>query len=241
MAANQDLQVLLDFLRLPLSTPEPVFERFANLPGAISSGEGLGRFVFVPGTRTTKVVLVAHADTVWDARYGRQAPAQNLQNKNGRIWNSSGGLGADDRAGCAIVWLLKDLGHSILITDGEEQGQLGAKYLVNNCQDIANAINDDHQFVVEFDRRNGRDFKCYNVATDDFRRYVQSVTGYTEPDRHSRTDIVELCRRVCGVNLSIGFYGEHSPLEELRFDEWANTLNLCRRWLSQADLPRFPL
>ena len=32
------------------------------------------------------------------------------------------GIGADDRAGCAILWLLKDSGHSLLVTNGEEIG-----------------------------------------------------------------------------------------------------------------------
>jgi hypothetical protein len=67
------------------------------------------------------------------------------------------------------------------------------------------------------------------------------MTGYIEPDRYSYTDIVTLCREITGVNLSVGYRNEHSYKESLVLDEWLNTLNLCRRWLSEESLPRFPL
>ena len=161
--------------------------------------------------------------------------------QNGIIRNKNGGLGADDRAGCAIIWLLKEMGHSILITNGEEQGGRGSNWLMNENHDIADKINSSHQFIIQLDRRNGRDFKCYSVGTDDFRAYVSKITGYSEPDRSSYTDIVTLCRDICGVNLSIGYRNEHSEDEHLIIDEWIKTLNICRKWLSEEKLPRFVL
>ena len=68
-----------------------------------------------------------------------------------------------------------------------------------------------------------------------------SVTGYSEPDRRSRTDIVALCRQVPGVNLSVGYYGEHTARERLDIREWRHTLAVCRRWLAQTPLPAFRL
>ena len=38
---------------------------------------------------------------------------------------------------------------------------------MDHNKDIADEINHDHQFVIQFDRRNGRDFKCYDVGTDE--------------------------------------------------------------------------
>ncbi|MFA4958016.1 MAG: hypothetical protein WC556_13695 [Candidatus Methanoperedens sp.] len=96
-----------------------------------------------------------------------------------------------------------------------------------------------HQFAVQFDRRNRRDFKCYSVGTDDFREYLMEKTGYTEPDRDSYTDIVTLCRDICGVNLSIGYLNEHTNEEILLIDEWWDTLEMCRKWLCEPDLPKF--
>ena len=112
---------------------------------------------------------------------------------------------------------------------------------MNHNKDIAEEINGEHQFLVQFDRRHGQDFKCYDVGTDEFRSYIGKVTGYTEPDRYSYTDIVTLCKTIAGVNLSIGYYNEHHNDETLIYSQWKNTLNVATEWLSQSDLPLFRL
>jgi hypothetical protein len=96
-----------------------------------------------------------------------------------------------------------------------------------------------HQFAVEFDRRNSNDYKCYTVGTFDFCDYLDKETGYSEPDPYSYTDIVSLCRRITGVNLSIGYYDEHTEKERLVLSEWLHTLEMSRRWLASNDLPLF--
>lgn len=233
-----DLDVLVEFLKIPLNSSDDVFRKFQTIPGADFRGDSPERFLFIEGTRKNRVVLVAHADTVWHGDQNISAPC--LVQENGIIKNKNGGLGADDRAGCAMIWLLKDLGHSILITDGEESGRQGSNWLMSNCLDIANKINKDHQFAVQLDRRNGTDYKCYNVGTDEFREYVEAQTKYKEPDRSSFTDIVTICRDICGVNLGIGYHNEHCSCESLNINEWKHTLDVCRRWLSQDNLPKFP-
>ncbi|CAK0757882.1 conserved hypothetical protein [Gammaproteobacteria bacterium] len=237
-----DIDILQEFLKMPLENTEDVFEKFLLIPGAIHRGHGLEQFVFVNGKRKNKVVLVAHADTVWDSFYTfREHEIQDIYQENGIFRNRNGGLGADDRAGCAILWLLKDSGHSLLITNGEEGGRMGSRWLMNENQDIAEIINQEHQFAIQLDRRGDRDFKCYSVGTNDFRAYIEEATGYTEPDRRSFTDIVTLCNDMCGVNLSIGYQNEHSEDEYLVKSDWENTLELCRTWLSNEELPRFTL
>lgn len=241
---KDDLKVLKDFLEIPINSSDGVFDPFLELPGSIFRGNKKERFLYVPGRRTNKILLVAHADTVWDEYYlGTQEYEQKLIFENNIIRSGSNncGIGADDRAGCAILLLLKDLGHSLLITDGEEHGSIGSEWLMNDPKnrDIADLINQDHQFIIQFDRRNGKDFKCYNVGTDDFRAYISEKTGYIEPDRSAGTDIVELCRHITGVNLSIGYHNEHSENEYLDLNEWHNTLKLCRKWLDEEELPRF--
>lgn len=250
MTELADTRTLMDFLRLPLGNSDEVLTRFARLPGADRRGTGPNQFVFVKGHRPDKVLLVAHADTAWDLRDDCPEPdpgngliRHTLTNRNGIIRNRSHkrGLGADDRAGCAILWLLRSLGHSLLVTDGEEGGCRGSRYLMDSHADLAREINTQHQFAVEFDRRNGSDYKCYTVGTDPFRAYVARNTGYTEPDRKSNTDIVTLCKDICGVNLSIGYRDEHTPEESLALTEWLHTLAVSRRWLTPAGLPRFAL
>lgn len=243
-----EIDVLKRFLAVPLGNSDPIFQYFSNLPNReiIFRGERPKRFLYIRGKRQNKVVLVAHADTVWDSLTGRDEDTRHeLVFSNGIFRSSSTicGIGADDRAGCAMLWLLKDLGHSLLITDGEEVGGIGSNWLMDDPTnaDIAQEINREHQFMVQLDRRHGKDFKCYSVGTDAFRNYLLRVTGYTEPDRFSFTDIVTLCRDITGVNLSIGYRHEHSSQESLSVEEWQNTLNLCRRWLSNDYLPRFSL
>ncbi len=236
-----DIDILLEFLEFPLGSADAVLDEFASIPRAIRRGAGLEQFVYIEGTRKNRVLLVAHADTYWDDLYGRHAPIQNIKIVQGVVRNTKGGLGADDRAGCAMIWLLRELGHSILVTSGEEHGQRGSSWLMATYPGLAEEINSEHQFVVQLDRRNGSDFKCYSVGTDVFREYVRKRTGYSEPDRSSRTDIVTLCRDICGVNLSIGYRNEHSENEYLVLADWLNTLNICRKWLSESELPRFAL
>ncbi len=235
---NYDIEILKKFLEIPLGSSDVVFERFADLPHAIFRGEKPERFLYVRGTRPNKVLLVAHADTFWD---DWDCDEHQLVISNNIIWSLSKqyGLGADDRAGCAMIWLLKDLGHSLLITDGEEVGRTGSTWLMSENRDIADDINNNHQFVVQFDRHGGSDFKCYTVGSDEFREYVNLKTGFTEPDLSIYTDIVTLCETVTGVNLSIGYHQNHTADECLIISEWKNTLDLCRKWLSEEDLPRF--
>lgn len=239
----KEVEVLKDFLQISPYSSTPVLQRFAELPGAIvQEGEGNSqeRFVYVPGTRRDRVVLVAHADTVWHGHH--KDPHHQVVAENGLFRSASDntGLGADDRAGCAILWLFRESGHSLLVTDGEERHQIGSRFLMEECPEIAEELNATHQFMVQFDRRNARDFKCYDVGTDAFRHYVHSVTGYTEPDKSAYTDITVLCRDICGVNLSVGYYDEHSKDECIYVDEWVHTLNLARKWLLDENLPRFP-
>lgn len=241
--SDGSLKTLRDFLEMPIESTDPVFARFGNEPGAIIRGEGLRKFVYVPGRhRKDRVLLVAHADTVWDAEYtGETRLERQLACENGVIWNIHGGLGADDRAGCAMIWELQNLGHSVLITNGEEQGRTGATWLMDENPDIADEINSTHNFMVQLDRRNGADFKCYSVGSGSFQRYVKKMTGYSEPDRRAFTDIVALCRDICGVNLSIGYNNEHTDNEYLDARQWGNTLKVCQSWLGQESLPRFDL
>lgn len=238
---DKDLAVLFEFLSMPVETVRPVTERFRGLDGAVFGSGERQEFVYIPGTRGDRVLLAAHSDTYWDGKAGSPSTVRVPIMDRGLIRSGTRGigLGADDRAGCAILWLLRDLGHSLLVVSGEENGRLGISMLMRSYPEIAAEINDSHGFAIEFDRRNGSDFKCYDVGSDDFRRYVGSVTGYAEPDRRSFTDITVLCRRICGANLSIGYHDEHTEFETLDVSEWRGTLEISRRWLSSPILPRF--
>ena len=251
MYDQADFDCLMSFLRCGPESSLPVLERFAQLQGAYAFFDGGKRnFVYIPGTRPDRVLLVAHADTVWDREYLDDEEEVRVYSRAHEPCDRYGvisqkslskwGIGADDRAGCAMLWLLRDSGHSLLITDGEEHGQIGANYIRARYPRIFDELN-GHAYMIQLDRRNGSDYKTYRIpVSDEFRRYIEKHTGFTDAGRTSRTDIAALCRRVAGVNLSVGYHNEHTAEEYLDLNEWRNTLDILRNLL-RLPQPRFPL
>ncbi len=238
-------EILMEFLRMRLGNSQQVFDKFRALPNAIhEQGSCSEQFLYIRGARTNKVLLVAHADTYWDQHGEHPSDEPHTvedDKEHGKLVSSQRGLGADDRAGCAILWLLRNSGHSLLITDGEEYGQKGSKWLKDCYPDHYDEINTIHQFVIEFDRKNARDFKCYKVGTPEFGKYIEKKTEFCENNDCGKTDIGILCKNICGVNLSIGYQNEHHATEHLTLADWEHTLNLTCKWLEHEELPRFNL
>lgn len=218
---------------------QEVLDFFGSMKDAQKIGSGDDQFVFIPGTRDDRVLLVAHADTVFDKREEKEVrPIINYA--NGKFFSGTNdmGIGADDRAGCAIVYQLRDLGHSILIPNGEESGCVGSRFLANHNKDLYKIIN-EHRFAIEFDRRGNDDLIFYDVGSNKFVEWCESnFIGYTK-GHGSFTDICVLCDPMCGLNISVGYYDQHMPTEHLIESEWTKTLETARKVLSQKNLPRF--
>ena len=115
-----DHDTLLRFLNFPLSGTQELFDLFAALPGAQTIGTGRERVLYIQGSRPVesgRCLHVAHAHTVWDeswveAGYLDSTPDgdyPNLIEKDGIIRSGAvdRGIGADDRAGLAMLWRLK--------------------------------------------------------------------------------------------------------------------------------------
>ncbi|MCL1795150.1 MAG: hypothetical protein FWG34_14960 [Oscillospiraceae bacterium] len=244
-----EIETLKKFLNFPISSTAKIYDEFKNIDGHVFREEdtnGKERFLYIEGRLENKVLLVAHADTYYDVCWD-YPPKKHIVLHDGdfiKAVDKKGApqlLGADDRAGVAMLWLLKDSGHSLLITDGEEHGQKGSEWLIKNNRDIAEKINFNHQFMIQLDRKNKNDFKCYQVGTDEFRAFVKNKTGYKEPDKSSSTDICVLCKNICGVNFSVGYYNEHGCDEKLNVREWLNTYCMVKELLAENDLPKFLL
>ena len=225
-----DREVLEMFLNCELGYPDEVFDKFVELEDAqYYTHYDDPDCVYVPGKRKDRVLLVAHADTVFPVPGKHSVIFEDGFYRSGEM---DYGIGADDRAGCAILWLLKDSGHSLLVTNDEEIGSLGAQNIRDIHKDLFSELN-KHQYILEFDRRNASDYKVYNIpVTDSFKRFIEDSTGYTEADKFSSTDITSLCREICGANLSVGYHYEHQWKEILVFSEWLNTLNIARKFLA---------
>ncbi len=67
--AMSEIEILMEFLPMPLEAAEGVFEKFAEISSGICRGQGLEKFLFIEDRGKNRVLLVAHADTYWDADY----------------------------------------------------------------------------------------------------------------------------------------------------------------------------
>ncbi|MBQ8302148.1 MAG: hypothetical protein IJX97_01940 [Clostridia bacterium] len=247
MDKNIAQRVLESFCTFSIGESQGVLDSFASLPGAVKHYDRkLENFVYVPGRREDRVLLVAHADTVWNTHYRFEEYSQTLLRKtrDGKTVyvgkDPSCGIGADDRAGCAILWMLRNSGHSLLVLDGEEHGQIGANHIRLNYPELYDELN-RHAYAIQFDRRNAREYKVYDLpVSDEFIEFIEKKTGYVSAGTNARTDIVALCRDICGVNLSVGYYNEHKSDEYLVFEEWFDTLEMAEKLLSEPQ-KKFPL
>ncbi len=220
-----------------------IFDKFSGLPNAeviFDKTDKNRRFLYVPATRPDPVLLVSHCDTVWG-----EDPIK-LSYSEGKFFSAikGRGIGADDRAGVAMLWKLRNLGHAILIPDGEESGCRGSRFLMED--EKWRKIINSHHFAIEMDRMNAYDLVFYRVGTPKFREWCeQQFTGY-KTAHGTYTDICVLCddtkhKEEClpGLNISVGYYGQHGPGEHLIDKEWQRTLSKLHFVLKQKDLPKF--
>lgn len=236
-------QIVEQFINMPLSNGDELFRMFSALPGAVAKQgkKPLERYVYVPGTRKNCVLLVAHADTVWDRSYGKAAETTVVfQDGIFSGTNPECGIGADDRAGCAMLWALRDSGHSLLLVDGEEHGKHGARFLRRNSVSLYRQIN-HHRFMIELDWQ-GSGTCLYNQVdnTPAFKQYIANELGFSEADSTGGCDLQILCDAVCGVNVGVGYHRVHRPGETLVLSEWEQTLERLRAFL-EKEHPRFTI
>lgn len=157
------------------------------------------------------VCLVAHVDTL--KRHG----IEPMTCRNVMI-NRLGLLGADDRAGVYAALKLAHTGCNILLTDYEEQGGIGAQAAAQELQFPGVRL------FIELDRQGCNDYVYYSQTLPQaIKRYVESY-GFVE-SYGSYSDISELEDfRIPAVNLSIGYYKQHTSKERLHLDEMELTI-----------------
>ena len=179
------------------------------------------------------IALVAHMDTV----FTKPASQVYYDKEQGVIWSPQG-LGADDRAG--IFSILKIIQGkyrpTIILTTDEEKGCIGASELIERFPYSAPwKLN----YIIQLDRRGYTDCVFYDCDNKDFTKYVESF-GFIE-EIGSLSDISVICPAwgIAGVNLSVGYEGEHSETEILHVAPMLTTIEKVKVMLSQNDIPKF--
>lgn len=177
------------------------------------------------------IALVAHLDTIYSL------PIFDLfYDKNKTTFWSPDGLGADDRAGVfAIIKIIQmGLRPGIILTTGEEAGGIGATELVKSECPIPNL-----KFMIELDRQGYNDAVYYSCECDTFEYFITSYGFKTQSGSFSDISILMPAWNICGVNLSVGYYNEHSYSEYLNIKHTFRTIQKVREILLTKDIPTF--
>lgn len=186
-------------------------------------------YVFAQGT--APVCLVAHMDTVH-----AKPPTRVFYDHVNKVMWSPDGLGADDRAGVWAILKILDRGYrpSVLFTDLEESGGMGA-------QEAGRQVAPDGiKYMVEIDRRGAHDAVFYSEDGQEFKDYIQAF-GF-KPAVGSFSDISFLMSDwgIAGVNVSAGYYNEHSTSEHLFVNELLRSVDKVIQMIEASyDAPVF--
>lgn len=182
------------------------------------------------------VCLVAHLDMVYDEE--DREDILIVRDPTKRIMWSPDGLAADDRAGVLMIneivnkyKLDKDLLPNIILTTGEESDLSGALEITRRrYYPIWTTTN----YFIELDRQGRKDSVFYGCNNLRFEEYVNSFGFKTAKGTY--TDINIICPQcgIAGVNLSVGYFNEHSFAEMLVESYWDATFEKVISMLEDA-------
>jgi hypothetical protein len=197
------------------------------------------------GAPCKKMLLAAHLDVTSEF-----SPSDQLIEKDNIIKRQKGILGADDRAGVAIILnLLKEVGDfrdipplKFIFTVREEEGEKGAEAIDpdfyedvscgisldrRNCHDIVYKSSSKEYSNLEFAERVAR---VSSQIFSDENVFVPCQGGVSDLRVWSEKDA-----RPC-VNLSVGYFDEHKENERLNLICWDRTHQLVAELIGRFSL-----
>ena len=196
----------------------------------LTVNEDLEYIYGVPNGDSLPVMLVAHVDTVH-----KNKPSLVYHDTEHNVMWSPGGLGADDRAGVfAVMEIAKKFRVSVLFTDGEESGGIGAKAFIKDHPDNVNR----YAMLIQLDRRNFNDAVYYRNDAKDFQSYIEDFGFKCATGSFSDISTIAPAWKVNSVNLSIGYIDEHRDTEHLHVDRMVETIDKVSEILSR-EIPVF--
>ena len=187
------------------------------------------QYVFATGD--IPVLLVAHLDTVH-----KDLPEIYYDRKKDVIWSPQG-IGGDDRCGVyAILKIIEKLKPYVLFTTDEEIGGLGATAFTKQIDmTLTYPIN----FIIEIDRRGFNEAVFYDCGNTQFQNFILKY-GFTE-DLGSFSDISILSPAfdIASVNLSAGYYNEHTNHEYIVLADLRHTIEKVKQILKSNEIDTY--
>jgi len=170
-------------------------------------------FIYAEGT--IPVMLVAHMDTV------HKDPVTHICESEDGVIMSPQGIGGDDRCGVYMICRLIAGGYRphILFTEDEEIGCVGAGKFTES--EIKPKVN----YIVELDRKGSNDAVYYNCDNPEFEDFVSSFGFKTAYGTCSDISYVAPYIGAAAVNLSCGYYNQHTLHEYIVIPEMENVIS----------------
>lgn len=174
------------------------------------------------------VLLVAHMDTVH-----KQTVETICCSSDGRFMMSPEGIGGDDRCGVhMILEIIREARCHVLFTEDEEIGCVGARIFA------AGKIRPQVNYIVEVDRRGSNDAVFYQCDNPEFAEFV-CCFGFEEAHgSFSDISVIAPALGVAAVNISAGYYNEHSRHEYIDLAAMDRNIGLLREMV-QSPTERF--
>jgi tripeptide aminopeptidase len=244
-----------ELLRIARYRQEKMLEELLMIPGESGNEDGVRKYIMsiLPGI-VDKVTVDAYGNILAIKKKGigptillsAHMDVKSYFNqdskiiKSGHIWKREHGiLGADDRAGVAmIISILHHIDNTdfagtlkIAFTVEEEIGQNGA-------ENIEPVFFWDVDYAISLDRRNGSDIVICSSSLEYcgkeygaiFENVSDSLWDGCYSYKMTRGGISDLRvwsqMGIQSVNLSIGYYNEHTSGEELNLEEYHRTYDL---------------
>ncbi|MGG1263800.1 M20/M25/M40 family metallo-hydrolase [Brevibacillus laterosporus] len=217
----------------------PVLERLCDKVFLDDYGNLLAEKKVGTGEGAT-IILSAHMDTVNNIQQDRKVL---FDAKTNTFHSTKGVLGADDRAGIAIILaVLRNLHLTefdgtlkIAFSREEETGCVGANHIDPNWYTDAN-------LAIVVDRKGSRDivtgcFSPYNFCSESVGKFFENTSAMLGMDWKSvgggvSDATVFSGRGINSVNLSAGYENEHTPQEIVNLVHCRDTINLILQVLS---------
>lgn len=170
------------------------------------------------------VMLVAHLDTVH-----RESVKTICYSKDANIVMSPEGIGGDDRAGVyMILQIIKKHRCHVLFCEDEEIGGVGAQEFA--AGDIRPEVN----YIVELDRQGSNDAVFYDCDNPEFTGFVTGF-GFKEGiGSFSDISIIAPALKVAAVNISTGYYHEHTRHEYVDLCVMDKNIGLVGKMVSSS-------